>query len=110
MTIIKVARIGEGLRNIEANDATQRMPQPAGAEQPLPMWACRQSRMEEIRWPALRQRGERPPGFRFLQFDTAVVFGAMREQHAALRIIEQRDRVFVRVRVIEAAVEFTNDP
>ena len=37
VAVIKVTRICEGLRNIEAHHETQRMPHPPGAEQPLSM-------------------------------------------------------------------------
>jgi hypothetical protein len=57
-------RVGDGAGDIEAHNSPPRMPLPAGAEQPLSIWAGSQARVEEIARLPLRRCRQDSPRFR----------------------------------------------
>ena len=81
--VVEVTRIGKRLPDIEAHHNAERVPHPARAEQPLAMGARCQPRMVDVPGGAIRRCGQESPGFRFLQFDSVSMSGAVREQDAA---------------------------
>lgn len=65
--------------------------------------------MEEIRWLTFGRRGERSPSLGLLQLDSTVAFGAMREQQASTRFMEQGYRILVYTGMIVAAVDLAQN-
>ena len=109
MAVIEVARIRKGLRNVKERHKFQWMPHPTGAEQSRPTGVRCQARMEKVRRLAVRRFGKQSTGFGVLQVDAAIVSRAVREQDAAVGTVEQGNGIFVRFRMVEAAIKLAKN-